>query len=126
MITVSIEPHQLTAGRAAELGITLKNTGTGPCTNVVVKIDVPPGIRWLGGRERIQLDSLAGGDTFLHRLRVRPESAGEYVISSSNFSYCDPQGVSRRQLLLHGGRDSRLRSILASCRTMRGASCTVG
>ncbi len=96
MITVSIEPHQLTAGRAAELGITLKNTGTGPCTNVVVKIDVPPGIRWLGGRERIQLDRLAGGDTFLHRLRVRPESAGEYVISSSNFSYCDPQGVSRR------------------------------
>jgi uncharacterized membrane protein len=96
VIEVSVEPRQLIAGRATDLGIVVANTGTGRCTNIVIKIEIPYGIRWLEGRERIQMDSLAGGSRVPHNIRLRAELAGNYVISITNFSYVDPRGASRR------------------------------
>lgn len=96
MITVTLFPRQLAAGRDTDLTITLTNMGVGTCRNVVFRLDLPPQIVRLAGDGLIEKDRLAAGETVTGSLRVQAWDTGSWPVSSSNFSYRDRHGVSVR------------------------------
>lgn len=92
MIEVTVEPRELRAGRACDLEIKLHNAGTGTCTDIVFRIGLPPGALLLRGRNRVEVAELGAGQTWVHRLTVRPRAPGDFPITSTNFSYRDEHG----------------------------------
>jgi hypothetical protein len=97
MIRVEVTPNRLFAGRDTELTIRLTNVGTGPCTSVVFKLKLPGEIACLLGRTRVEVDRIAPGGTVEHHLGVRALAAGQWVATSTNFSYRNHHGVPCRE-----------------------------
>jgi hypothetical protein len=96
MIRVSVEPQRLELGRRVELVVRLTNTGAGACTNLVFSPKLPGQLLLLRGTGRIEAARVKAGESLTRELRVRPQRAGTWPLTSSNFSYQDPQGRSRR------------------------------
>lgn len=93
MIRVSLEPGHLTAGHEARLTLLFTNAGPGTCTNIVFKVDLPPGFLLLGGRNRVDIKKLPPGREHAHELIVEAPRPGDFTVISTNFSYCDEFGV---------------------------------
>lgn len=96
MIEVSIEPHQLPTGRERELEVRFTNTGIGTCTDIVFKLGLPSEVLLLRGLKRMEIPELQPGQTSVHSITVRPRTAGQYAVTSANFSYRDEYGTSVR------------------------------
>ncbi len=93
MIEVSVEPGQLAADRDQELEIRFRNTGPGSCTDVVFKLGLPPQFLLLRGRNRVEIPEITAGLTCVRRVVVRPRAAGEFAVTSANFSYRNEYGT---------------------------------
>jgi CHAT domain-containing protein len=87
MIEVAIEPRQFVAGRDAALAVRFVNAGPGICTDIVFKLELPPQFLLLGGRERIEIAELREGQSETKNVLVQPRTAGDFAVSSTNFSY---------------------------------------
>jgi hypothetical protein len=96
MIEATVAPRKLVVDQPAELAVRLTNTGAGPCTNLVFTLSLPVQIILLRGSNRIEIGQLGGGESATCKVRVRPRVAGTWVLTSTNFSYRDPHGRSRR------------------------------
>ncbi len=100
MIDVSLSPTRFQAGDPVELEISLTNTGTGTCTNVIFTLRLPAGIARLHGRERIEVGPVLPGESKTSRLGIRAEEPGRYRLVSTNFAYRDQRGRSHRGRVL--------------------------
>jgi nucleoside phosphorylase len=96
VIEASIEPRELPAGRDHELEIRLTNAGEGTCTDIVFRVGLPPEILLLRGRNRVEVAELVAGDTWVHKVTVRPRAPGAFNVTSANFSYRNEYGTSVR------------------------------
>jgi hypothetical protein len=96
MIRVSVIPQELEAEHEADLVVRLTNAGLGSCTNVVFRVQLPVQIVLLRGNERIEAAQLEAGASVESALRVKPQRAGMWALTSPNFSYQDPLGQTRR------------------------------
>jgi uncharacterized repeat protein (TIGR01451 family) len=97
MIDVGVSPTRFHVGDPVELDISLTNTGTGTCTNVIFTLRLPAGIARLHGRERIEVGRVLPGESKTSRLGIRAEEPGQYRLTSTNFSYRDHRGRSHRE-----------------------------
>src|SRR5260370_24500073 len=97
MIDVGLSPTRIHAGDPVELDISLTNTGTGTCTNVIFTLRLPAGIARLHGRERIEFSRVLPGESKTSRLGIHAEEPGRYRLTSTNFSYRDHRGRPHRQ-----------------------------
>jgi hypothetical protein len=97
VIEVRVSPARIPAGDTADMEVRLTNTGQGACTRVIFTIRLPTGIMRLRGRDRIEVDRLAPGQSVASPLRVRADSAGRYKLTSANFSYRDHRGQPHRE-----------------------------
>lgn len=93
MIEVLIEPRQLAAKRACEMKIRFTNAGPGTCTDVIFKLDLPPGFFLLAGRDRIKIPKLGPGTSCEQAVTVRAMAAGDFTVTSGNFSYRNEYGT---------------------------------
>lgn len=89
MINISVTSPRLVAGQRARLDIRFSNIGSGPCRKVVFTLGVPPGLRLVGGGERIDIAALEPGADVIRSVTVEAAQAGEYPLTSPNFSYRD-------------------------------------
>lgn len=89
MIKVSIEPRQLVAGRDSKLAVRFFNAGPRACSDIVFKLDLPAEFLLLRGRSRMEIPELGPGESCAQEVIVRARSAGDFVVSSPNFSYRD-------------------------------------
>jgi uncharacterized repeat protein (TIGR01451 family) len=97
MIDVGLSPTRFHAGDPVDLEISLTNTGTGTCTNVIFTLRLPTGIARLHGRERIEVSRVLPGESKTSRLGIRAEEPGRYWLTSTNFSYRDHRGRPHRE-----------------------------
>ena len=97
MIHVGLSPARIHAGDPVDLEISLTNTGTRTCTNVIFMIRMPVGIVRLRGQEKVEQSRLLPGQSITARLRVLAKKAGQYSLTSTNFSYRDYRGQPRRE-----------------------------
>jgi uncharacterized repeat protein (TIGR01451 family) len=97
VIGVGVSPTRIPAGDPADLEVCLTNTGQGTYTNVIFTIRLPAGMMRLRGRDRIEVNRLAPGQSVTSPLRVRADSAGRYELTSANFSYRDHRGQPHRE-----------------------------
>lgn len=97
MIDVGLSPARIHAGDPVDLEISLTNTGTRTCTNVIFMIRMPVGIVRLRGQEKVEQSRLLPGQSITARLRVLAKKAGQYSLTSTNFSYRDYRGQPRRE-----------------------------
>ncbi|MEV0675520.1 CHAT domain-containing protein [Actinosynnema sp. NPDC050436] len=96
MIEVAVAPDRVAAGEPVELTVRLTNADSGPCTHVVLKLELPRQVALLSGTSRIEVARLGAGESVERVLRVRPDEEGRWVVRSGNFSYRDRWGDSRR------------------------------
>jgi len=69
------------------------NTDRGPCTDIVFRLDLPFGLTLIDGRSKVEIPSIPAGGTHVHEFTVTPTRAGEFTLTSLNFSYRDQYGV---------------------------------
>jgi hypothetical protein len=96
VIKVSITPRRLVVGSRAQMEIRLANFGGGTCANVVFTLGLPAGIRLVSGRERIGIGAIAPGVDYVQTVTVQADKAGDYALTSPNFSYRNSDDVSIR------------------------------
>lgn len=96
MIKADLTPLSLIAGERTDLIIRLLNTGPGTCSNLVFKLVMPTEIPVVMGSERIEIPRLSAGEEAVSVVRVHPKAPGRFTASSTNFSYRDRRGFSRR------------------------------
>ena len=96
MIDVDLSPGRIRAGDPVELDITLTNSGTSVCTNVIFTLRLPAGIARLHGQEKIVFRCVLPGQRESARLGIRGEKPGRYPLTITNFSYRDQLGRSRQ------------------------------
>jgi CHAT domain/Translocon-associated protein beta (TRAPB) len=96
MIQVSVTPRQLVAGRRSQLEIRFANTGSGVCTDIVFRLELPSGVALVSGKERVEIDRVRPGRTVVHALTVEPTKLGEFTLTSPNFAYRDEDDESVR------------------------------
>jgi hypothetical protein len=93
MIEVSIESGQLAVGRETPLRVHFRNSGTGPNTNIVFKLGLPPGLLLVGGRNTVEIPKIPPGQEHVHVVHVEPARQGEFEVTGRNFSYRNESGV---------------------------------
>jgi hypothetical protein len=89
MIEVSVEPTRLVVGRRTPLAIKFTNTGRRACSDLVFKLVLPPAIKLMGGRNRVEVPVIQPGRPASHEVLVEPTRPGEFQLTSTNFSYRD-------------------------------------
>lgn len=89
MIAISVTPLRLVAGQRTRLDIRFTNTGAGPCQKVVFTLGMPPGLRLVSGGDMIDIPVIGPGAHTVRSVTVEPAEAGEYPVTSPNFSYRD-------------------------------------
>ncbi|HEX6519579.1 MAG TPA: CHAT domain-containing protein [Streptosporangiaceae bacterium] len=98
MIEVTVSPASIKAGVAADLEISLTNSGVDPLLNIIFTIRLPTGMMRLRGQDKIMVSELAPGEVVTSSLRVRAASAGRHRLTSPNFSYQDHTGQPHREI----------------------------
>ena len=96
MIWVSVNPGTLVAGQPSMLTVELSNTGLDACSDVVFRLKLPPGMALISGRDRIDVDEIQARQVHVHRVTVRAGRPGDVEVGTSNFSYRDEDGITRR------------------------------
>ena len=84
-----------TGGNAAWLEVKLANLGRGRCTRIVCTLRLDAGLVRLRGKDKIELNALAAGETFTSTLCVQASVPGRYKITSPNFSYRDDRSQTK-------------------------------
>jgi CHAT domain len=97
MIRISVEPDTLVAGQPSVLTIGLSNTGLDTCSDVIFRLKLPPGMALVSGRDRIDVDEIRAGQVHVHSVTLLPGRPGDVEVGTSNFSYRDEDGITRRQ-----------------------------
>jgi uncharacterized repeat protein (TIGR01451 family) len=97
MIRVSVNLGTLVAGQPAILTIKLSNTGLDACSGVIFRLKLPPGMALVSGRDRVDVDQIQAGQAHVHQVTVLPGRPGDVEIGTSNFSYRDEDGITRRE-----------------------------
>jgi hypothetical protein len=97
MIRVGVSPARIHVDDPAELDISLTNTGTGICSKVIFTVKLPTGLVRLRGPSKIEVDRVLPGQSVTSQLRVRAETVGRHVLTSTNFSYRDHLGRPHRE-----------------------------
>ena len=97
MIRVSVNPGTLAAGQPSVLTLRLSNTGLDACSDVVFRLKLPPGMALVSGRDRIDVDEIGARQVHVHQVTVLPGRPGDVEVGTSNFSYRDEDGITRRQ-----------------------------
>jgi hypothetical protein len=97
MIQVAVAPGTLVAGQPSVLTIKLSNTSLDACSDVVFRLELPPGMALISGRNKIVANEIRGGQVHVHQLTVLPGQPGDAEVSTSNFSYRDEDGITRRR-----------------------------
>ena len=97
MIRVTVNPVTLVAGQPAVLTIELSNTGLDACSDIVFRLRLPPGMALVSGRDRIDVNEIRAGQVHVHRVTVLAGRPGDVAVGTSNFSYRDEDGITRRQ-----------------------------
>lgn len=95
-IQVILEAGELFVGRSNALRILLTNFTGFPCTNIVLKISLPPQIALIQGSDRLEIARLESDASHRHTIHIRPKQPGEWMLTSTNFSYRDQLGRSHR------------------------------
>jgi hypothetical protein len=93
VIRVSIEPRHLAAERDGELEIRFTNAGAGTCTDIVFKLGLPGDFLLLQGTSRVEIPQLRAGAIWTHNVTVLAGKAGEFAVTSANFSYRNEYGT---------------------------------
>jgi nucleoside phosphorylase len=93
VIEVSVHPRVLPAGHDCELEIRFSNDGPRPCTDIVFRASLPASFLLLRGQRRVEIPKIGAGDTQVHTVTVRPRDAGDFALTSTNFSYRDEYGT---------------------------------
>ncbi|MEW6730754.1 MAG: CHAT domain-containing protein [Acidobacteriota bacterium] len=96
MIEINITPTELILDQVNELTIILTNIGRRKYTNIICKLTLPVQMVLLQGSDRIEVPYLEANQNATFIIRVRPKSIGNWIITSTNFSYRDWQGQSQR------------------------------
>ncbi|MDG4766820.1 CHAT domain-containing protein [Solwaraspora sp. WMMD406] len=65
----------------------LRNTGRGPCTNVVFKLRMPAGVVLMAGSDRVEVPVIPPGHAHTHEIAVQARRPGTFPLTSTNFSY---------------------------------------
>lgn len=89
MIEVTVTADELVARQRSPLSIRFANAGQGSCFNLVFKLKLPAGMLLMGGSDQVELPVLAPGRTHTHAVIVQATLPGQFVLTSSNFSYRD-------------------------------------
>jgi len=89
MIEVSVEPNRLVVGRRTQLAIRFANTGQRACSGIVFKLRLPSAITLTGGTNPAEIPVIPPGRVHAHEVTVEPTKAGEFELTSTNFSYRD-------------------------------------
>lgn len=97
MIDATLETATVSLGKDSLLAIVLSNSGHQVCRNIVFRLRLPPEIVLLRGCERVELERLEPGASHRIDLWVRPCRAGDYCVTSPNFSFRDASGRSYRK-----------------------------
>jgi uncharacterized repeat protein (TIGR01451 family) len=97
MIRVSVNPDTVLAGQPSVLTIGLSNTGLDACSDVVFRLKLPPGMALVSGGDRIDVDEIQARQVHVHELTVLAGRPGDVEVGTSNFSYRDEDGITRRQ-----------------------------
>jgi CHAT domain/Translocon-associated protein beta (TRAPB) len=93
MIEASLPTSHFTVGRATRLAVEFVNVGPGPCSDIGLRLELPPGFSLLEGRAKVDVASLAAGGKHVHEMTVEARRSGEFELTSVNFSYRDQYGV---------------------------------
>jgi len=96
MIVVSVTPRRLVVGQRARVDIRFSNVSTGPCRNIVFTLEVPSGLRLIGGGDRIHIAAIGPDTEVVRSVLVEATQAGDYRLTSPNFSYRDEDDDSVR------------------------------
>src|SRR5262249_53317423 len=96
MIEGALQPTEFFVGEDADLVVQLTNTGPGTCTHIFFTLTLPSEIMLLDGQDEIEVRRLEQGRTETRTLRVRALSTARCRVMSSNFSYRDRYGSTRR------------------------------
>ena len=91
---VTVHPRRLVQGVPTDVEVRLTNTGAGPCTNVILKLRLPPALLQLRGRDRLEVGTLPAGGSVVLSLSLRGSRQGQCTLGASNFSYRDDRGTS--------------------------------
>ena len=94
MLDVSVHPTHLVAGTPTRMALRFVNPDRGPCTHIAFRLDLPFGLTLIDGQTKVEIPSIPAGGTHVHAFTVRPAKAGEFTLTSGNFSYRDQYGVS--------------------------------
>jgi hypothetical protein len=89
MIEVSVEPSRLVVGRRTQLAIRFANTGQRACSGIVFKLRLPSAITLMGGANPAEIPVIPPGRVHAHQVTVEPTRAGDFELTSTNFSYRD-------------------------------------
>lgn len=95
MIAVAVTPRRLVAGQRTQLSIRFSNTGTGPYRKIVFTLATPSALRLIGA-DRIDIASIEPGAEVVRTVTVEAAQAGEFTLTSPNFSYRDEDDESVR------------------------------
>lgn len=87
MIAVTVVPDELTVHRREQLSLVFRNTGRGPCTNVVFKLRMPAGVVLMSGSDRVEAPVIPPGHAHTHEITVQARRPGKFALTSPNFSY---------------------------------------
>lgn len=96
MIAASIHPDEVPVDQPRDVTVRLSNTGRGTCTNVRFTFRMPREILLIRGQRQVQVARLKEGEYYDHLLQVRAREQGTFSLVSTNFSYRDMAGCSRR------------------------------
>jgi uncharacterized repeat protein (TIGR01451 family) len=97
MIHVGVSPARIHVDDPVDLDISLTNTGAGTCSKVIFTVRLPTGLVRLRGSSRIEAERVLPGQSVTSQLRVRADKVGQYLLTSTNFSYRDHLGRSHRK-----------------------------
>lgn len=97
MIDLTIDPPSVAAEVSRIVTVRLGNPDARACTNVIVRLDVPPDLGLEQGRSWLELDRLVSRGVHEHALRIRPSRPGRFTIGVPNFSFRNGYGQSRRE-----------------------------
>ena len=95
MIAVAVTPRRLVAGQRTRLDIRFSNPSAGTYRRIVFALAMSPGLRLIGAGQ-IDIASIEPGAEVVRSVTVEAAKAGEFTLTSPNFSYRDEDDESVR------------------------------
>lgn len=96
MIVISPNPSQIPVGKLTEVILYFENISEGVCTNIQFTFQSPPpsGISFGRGTSKIEIERLDSKVPYEHKIYLRAQQEGKFILKSNSFSYKLPSGQS--------------------------------